>query len=65
MSGCGEVVERDGPALPLRAIAALILIAGLAATANAAVPALALGPFVQVIDTNERDVHVDISVQFA
>jgi tetratricopeptide (TPR) repeat protein len=65
VSGCSEFVERHGPALPLRAIAALMLVAGLAAPATAAVPALALGPFVQVIDTNERDDHVDISVQFA
>lgn len=55
---------------PLRVIAliGLACLAGLAANAPAAsapAPAPQMGPLVQVIDTDEREDHADISVQFA
>jgi tetratricopeptide (TPR) repeat protein len=52
--------------LALRAIALLSGLLGLYGNSPAAIaPALPMGPLVQVIDTDERDDHADISVQFA
>jgi hypothetical protein len=50
----------------LRAIALLLALAGLNGNSQAAIPSsLPFGQLVQVIDTDEREDHADISVQFA
>jgi tetratricopeptide (TPR) repeat protein len=66
VSGAAGSASPRGLWLSLRAIALLLMVMSpgrqLWAAPAAAIP---LGPFVQVIDTNERDDHVDVSVQFA
>jgi hypothetical protein len=53
-------------AAPLRAIALLIGLLGLHGNSPAAVPQfMPVGPLVQIIDTDEREDHADITVQFA
>jgi tetratricopeptide (TPR) repeat protein len=62
-----ERAQRAGllaQALPLRAMALLIGLAGLTGTAAAAVTFLQNGPLVQVIDADQREDHTDISIQF-
>jgi hypothetical protein len=54
-----------GQASPLRAVALLIGLGLQGHSLAAIVPGTALGPLVQVIDTDLRDDHADISVQFA
>jgi tetratricopeptide (TPR) repeat protein len=55
-----------GQALNLRAIVLLATVAGLSSHAQAAnLPGLPTGPLVQVIDTDEREDHADISVQLS
>lgn len=50
----------------LRAIAILLGLISMVGNATAAnLPGLSLGPLVQIIDTDERADHADISVQFA
>ena len=53
-------------ALPSRAIVCVLVCAGLQGVATGAPLAVPqLGPLVQVIDTDERDDHADISIQFS
>jgi tetratricopeptide (TPR) repeat protein len=53
-------------AWPLRAIALLFTLLVLHGNSPAAIPsAMPSGPLVQVIDTDEREDHADISVQFS
>jgi tetratricopeptide (TPR) repeat protein len=53
-------------ALPLRAIALLVSLVVLHGNSPAAIPAdMPSGPLVQFIDTDEREDHADISVQFS
>ena len=57
------LAARLGPATLPATLLALALLPGHAAAAIAS--AVPIGPLVQVIDTDERDDHVDISVQFS
>jgi hypothetical protein len=53
-------------ALPLRAVELMLGLLVLHGNSPAAIPsAMPFGPLVQVIDTDEREDHADISVQFA
>jgi len=53
-------------ALPLRAFAFLFFLVALHGNSPAAIPAaMPNGPLVQFIDTDERDDHADISIQFS
>jgi tetratricopeptide (TPR) repeat protein len=55
-----------GQALRLRAIALLLGLLVFHGNSPAAIPsAMPFGPLVQVIDTDEREDHADISIQFA
>ena len=53
-------------ALPLRPLALLFFLVALHGNSQAAIPsAMPNGPLVQFIDTDEREDHADISVQFS
>lgn len=66
MTGGVKLAARLPWTASLRAIGAVLIFAGLQSVSAAATLAMPqLGPLVQVIDADERDDHVDISVQFS
>ena len=61
-----KAISLLGQAPPLRTVAVLAMLFGITHSAQAAnLPGQPAGPLVQVIDTDEREDHADISVQFS